>query len=250
MVRASAVFALQPRAQAAGSPAAQAVARLLDDPIRAVRVTAGLAVRDRVDLSSKAGRELVHFLNLAADQPIGQLQLGNFAAARGNLSAALDHLRKAVDWDPLSSPLRQEYAVVLSLANQPAEALRQMQEASRLAPSDAECLYRLALAYNEVGQLDRTLESLEGVVRLDPRHARAWYNLGLARNTVGQTDPALAALIQAEAVAPGDPEIPYARATILLQQGRREEARDALQRSLSARPGFAPATGLLEQLRR
>ena len=87
-------------------------------------------------------------------------------------------------------------------------------------------------------------------VRLDPRHSRAWFNLGLARNTQGQSEAALEALLRAETLAPDDPQIPYARATILARLDRKPEARVALERALALSPNYADAQRLIEELSR
>lgn len=233
-----------------GPPAlAAALVPRLEDPVRNVRVAAALALRDRVDLDSRAGRELRHALDFNADQPTGQLQLGAFHLARENLPAALTAYRQAVAWDGHSAPLRHELAVVLSLAGHGQEAVEQLKAACRLEPREAEYWYKLGLACNELGQAGETLAALEQAVALDPRHARAWYNLGLARHGVGRSAEAIEALLRGESAAPNDPRLPYARATILAQLGRTAEARAAAARALEIDAGFTAARRLLDQAR-
>lgn len=246
LVRERAVRALEPLVAADRGVAAALVARL-DDPVRAVRVAAAWALRDRVDLASRAGRDLLYMLDSNADQPGGQMQNGTFAMARTNLTAALSSYQKAATWDPNSAPIRHDFAVALSLAGRPREALSQMQAACRLAPKDAEYAYKLGLAWSELGNLKEAAAALERAVQLDPRHARAWYNLGLARNSLGHPVEALEALLRAESITPDDARIPYARATILAQQGRTDEARAAARRALEIQREFGPALELLRQ---
>ena len=222
--------------------------RCLEDPVRGVRIAAAWALRENLDLSSKTGKELLHCLAINADQPTGQMQLGAFALARSKPTQAAEHYRKAVDWDPNSALIRNDYAVVLSQLNQPRAALEQLQAACRLEPTNAEFQYKLALAWNELGEPNKTIECLQTAVRLDPRHARAWYNLGLALNSTAQTEAALQALAEAESVDPRDPRIAYARATILAQLGRLEEARAAARRVLQIDADFVAARKLLEVL--
>ncbi len=248
LVRASAASALAPLTASPQYPVKSALQPLLDDPMRSVRFRAAWALRSSLDGESRAGRELRHILDFNADQPGGQVQKGAFALARNQASIALDHYRKAVEWDPFSAGLHNELAVVLSVLGRPKEALSAMQQATQLEPNEPEYQYRLALAWNEAGRLDKTLETLERTVRLDPMHSRAWYNLGLARNQAGDPEAALAALMNAEQADPQDPHVPYARATILMQQGRNAEARQALETALKAQPGFPEARSLLEQL--
>jgi predicted RNA polymerase sigma factor len=59
----------------------------------------------------------------------------------------------------------------------------------------------------------------------------------------------LAALAKAESADELDPRIPYARATILAQLGKANEARAAAQRSLEIDPHFDPARELLRSLK-
>ncbi len=135
-----------------------------------------------------------------------------------------------------------------SVLNRNAEAVAQLELATKLDPRNAEYAYKLALAWNEVGDTMKTIAALEKAVGLDPGHARAWYNLGLAFNLVGRTEDALAALVHAESAAPADPRNPYARATILARLGRTNEARQAAQRSLEVQPDFVAARDLLRSL--
>ena len=73
-------------------------------------------------------------------------------------------------------------------------------------------------------------------------------NLGLAQNALGQTDTAIASLLRAESIAPADARIPYARATILAQQGKNLEALRTLQRVLGINPDHAEGLQLLKAL--
>jgi tetratricopeptide (TPR) repeat protein len=248
LVREKAVRSLAPLAEADRPQVREAIGALLADPSRSVRIAAAWALRASVDLDSQAGKELAHMLTLNADQPVGQLQLGIFALARGNLQTAVDHMRKSVEWDPNSAPLRHEYAVVLSMLGRSRDAVAQLEAACRLDAQEAEYRYKLALAWNEVGSLNRTLRFLEEAIRLDPRHHRAWYNLGLARNAQGEPEAAVEALARAESVESNDPRIPYARATILVRLARYEEAKTATRRALELAPQYPAARNLLDSL--
>jgi tetratricopeptide (TPR) repeat protein len=248
LVREQAVRALEPLAAQAGSPVALALCKLLDDPARSVRVSAAWALRTSLPAGTQAARDLQYYLRLNSDQPTGQMQEGAFTLARGQPKEALAHYQKAVAWDTNSAASRHDLAVALSALGRSREAIEQLEAACRLEPKEAEYEFKLALAWNEAGATDKTVAALEKAVRLDPRHARAWINLGLARNTLGQTEPALEALLRAETLAPDDPQIPYARATILARLGRNPEARVAAERALQLNPGYVDTQRLLEEL--
>jgi tetratricopeptide (TPR) repeat protein len=248
LVREKAVRALGPLVEAGRADVSAAAAKLLNDPIRSVRVGASWTLRATVDPQSRAGRELQLALDHNADQPGGQLQKGVYCLAREQLPKALTYFQKAVAWDPHSAPLHHEMAIVLSKLGRNQEALGELQEACRLEPKEAEYQFKLGLAWAEAGSVEKTVESLQQAVKLDPRHARAWYNLGLAQNSLGKPDDALVSLARAEAADANDPIIPYARATILARLGRVREARTSASRALEIQPDFSEARELLNSL--
>ncbi len=248
LVRAHAAAAAAPLAENHHTEITRAFDRLLKDPRRNVRINAAWALRHRLDTSNPAGQELRHYLQHNSDQPAGQMQLGALALAQQKLQDALRHYTKAANWDPNSPPIRHELAIIHSRLDNHQKALEELQTACRLAPSEAEYQYKLALAWNELGNLDQTIAALENAVQSNPAHSRAWYNLGLARNTQGNPEGALDALAQGETAAPDDPDIPYARATILYQLGRLFEAEQAAGRTLTIHPEYTPARQLLDSI--
>lgn len=248
LVRAMAVRALGDTVQPAEPASAASLTPLLADPFRNVRIDAAWALRRDLDTNVGAGSELLHYLNLNRDQPIGLMQWGTFLGDRGDSAGALAALRQATEWDKGSAPLRQNYAVALSEAGQSGEAAKELAEAVRLAPRDAQVRYTYALALSEVSRPNEARAELEETVRLDPQFARAWYNLGLARNAANEIDPALAALAQAEELDPGNAQAPYAAATILARQHRTPEAAEAARRALRIAPNYGEAAELLRTL--
>jgi len=248
LVRTAAVQALDSIAGSLADPARQVLVRRLEDSERSVRIAAVSALRAAADPDSRANRELAHTLDLAADQPTGQLQKGAWEEARGNAAEALKHFERAVSWDPNSGGIRHEYAMLLSSQGRTQDALRQMQEAVRLEPKQAEFRFKLALAWNESGNIENAVKEFGETVRLDRKHARAWYNLGLARNVLGQTDAAITALREGEAADPRDARIPYARATIHAHLRQLPEAREAARRALTIQPDYQDARALLQML--
>ncbi len=230
--------------------ARKAVTPLLEDPSRSVRVAAAWALVDQLDLKSKAGKELVHMLDLNSDQPTGRMQLSQFAYLRGDSASAIKQIRKAIEWDPNSPPFHHDLAILLSGTGDFQGALKALREAVRLAPEEAEYHYKLSLALNETGDLTGAVSSLEKTVQLDPSNGRAWYNLGLAYNSQNRPQPAIAALAQGEKADPSDPGIPYARATIHARLGQKQQALEAAARALQIQPDHAEAMQLMRSLAR
>jgi tetratricopeptide (TPR) repeat protein len=180
-----------------------------------VRVRAAWDLRDSLDPNSPAGRDLLQSLAVSADQPTGAMELASYYASRGDLQTAAGYAQKGVTWDPNSAALRDGYANILILLGRTAPAAEQLEWASRLAPRDATYLYKLGLAYDKLGRGDDAV------------------------NTIAR----------AESIDPTNPELPYARATILYRLGRRPEAREAAQRALQINPNYTPAAEFLQTVR-
>ena len=248
LVRQMVVQALAPLARAGRAEVVAALQPRLQDVARNVRIEAARHLTASLDTNSLAGREYLHFLDHTSDQPLGQMQIGVFELMRGDPNNALTHFQTAAKWDAYSPGIRHELAIVLSQLGRLPEAVTELEAAVKLAPRDAEFHYKLALALNEVGQPARVMSELEEAVKCDPRHARAWYNLGLARSGSGDNAGAEMALLRGESADPTDAAIPYARATVLAQMGRIEEARTATRRALQIQPNFPAAAALLQQL--
>lgn len=248
LVREAAVRSLIELCRDPESPVRKAIEPLLEDDSRSVRIAAAWALCDTLDLKSRAGRELVHKLDLDSDQPTGRMQLSQFAFRRGDTPGAIRQIRKAIEWDPNSPPFHHDLAILLSTTGDIPGAIMALRDAIELDPEESEFHYKLALAYNETGDLPQTIAELETAVKLDPTRGRAWYNLGLAYNSTNRTNDAVAALLKAEDAEPSDPMIPYARATILARLGRTAEAIQATRRALGLRPDFPEARQLLQML--
>jgi tetratricopeptide (TPR) repeat protein len=250
LVREAAVRTLVQQCRQNNESVRAAIRPLMEDPSRSVRVGAAWALVDQLDLTSKAGRELTHMLDLNSDQPTGRMQLSQFAFLRGDSTTAIRQIRKAIEWDPNSPPFHHDLAILLSTTGDSAGAIKSLQEAVRLDPNEPEYHYKLALAWNEAGNVAKSVDSLKKTVQLDPYNGRAWYNLGLALNGMGQPQDAVAALMNGEAAAPGDAAIPYAAATILARLGRKQDAVQAATRALQIRQDFPEAIQLIRALSR
>lgn len=250
LVREAAARSLNTQALANNEVVRAAIKPLLDDPARSVRVAAAWALVQTLDLSSKAGKELVHSLDLSSDQPLGRMQLSQFAFQRGDTPTAIRQIEKAIAMDPLSPVFHHDLAIIHSISGNTDEAIKAMEEAARLAPDEPAYLYLLALAWSEKGELLKAIPYFERCLELDPGYARAWYNLGLLRSSLNQPKEAIEALLRGESADPNDADIPYALATIYARLGKRNEAIAAATRALQNRQNFPEAIQLLRSLSR
>jgi len=250
LVRVAAARTLEVLAATNHPEAGAALHRLLDDPVRAVRIESAWGLRATLDTQTTAGRDLLRSLEHNRDQPAGLLQLGLFHLDRENRNRAIALLETVVRWDGGSAPLRLALAVAYSQAGRKEDALRQMLEGARLSPKEADVHFRLALALDEAGRGQEALEALQKAVTLDPRHARAWYNLGLALSQTGRLNEALTALNHAGELDRESAMVAYAHATVFARLGRYEEARTEAKRALDLNPEMRQAAELYRVISR
>ncbi|MFH0943798.1 MAG: ammonia-forming cytochrome c nitrite reductase subunit c552 [Planctomycetota bacterium] len=226
-----------------------ALRRLLDDPLRAVRITAAWTLRSEIDLSSRAGSELMDYLQLNSDQPSGALMLGSLWLERGDPRAAVRYFEKASLWEPYAAAPHQNLALALSRLGLPRDALLHCKKACELEPKDPEFWFSLGLAHAELGETEQASEALEEATRVDPNFDRAFYNLGLAKSQAGDPSAALSALERATALRPDSADYWFALAAVARDAGQTDRAIAACEQALRVDPRHAGAGGLLRSLR-
>lgn len=248
LVRRKAVVSLAPFAGTASPSVGETLGSLLEDPVRSVRLAAAWGLKANLDTNTVPGKELLHYLSINSDQPIGAMQKGGFYVDRGRPEEALTYFQRAVEWDPYSAALRESLAICLSRLGRPEAALEQIKQACALAPNEASYRYLLGLAWSEAGNVEQAVKALEQAVELDSQFSRAWYNLGLGYSALGREYDALETLQRAEELDTSSPDFPYARATIYLRLQRFNEARSAAEKALDRDPQHTPSILLLRRL--
>jgi predicted CXXCH cytochrome family protein len=232
-----------------GAPALQPlVAPLLEDPSRLARVEAAWVLREGIDLSRRAARDLVLVLDESSDQPGGALRRAGFHLARGDPGRAEAWIERAIAWSPGIAAYHHQLAVARREAGRLAAALEAIEEARRLEPREAQWPFVHGQLAAEAGDIEGAALAMAKACELDPRLARAWYNLGLACARLGRSEEALEALRRAEAEDPLSAEFPYARATVHLERGETAEAREAARRALALAPDYPDALQILRAL--
>ena len=194
-------------------PAARArlLAKLLADPVRAVRMEAArglagepesrLAADDRTRFA-RAQDEYLAALRFNADRPEAQVELGGWHAARRQGDQAIAAYRRALELDPTYVAASVNLADLLRGLGQEREAEAVLREAVKSDPSAAGALHALGLS--------------------------------LVRQKRGQE--AIAALGQAARLAPADPRFAYVYAVALHDSGRRAEAMKTLEAAIARHP--------------
>ena len=220
---------------------------LLNDPARLVRLDAAWPLSAELPAGSTARQELDAYLAVSADQPAGQMRIGQDLFNRGLRAEAEVAMRKAAAWDPNSPAIQDALGVVHNELGKTSEAAAALWRAAQLNPTDANAAFNAALAFAGARKLADAEFALREAVRRNPRLDRAWYNLGLLLAQTSRAPEAVDALQRAEQIAPRVSDYPYARATVLWQQGDRAAALNAARRTLEIDPSHGPARSLLQQ---
>jgi tetratricopeptide (TPR) repeat protein len=208
LVRAAAARALE---NADVPTRVQLLPRLLDDPIRQVRLDATRALvgppeaRIAADDRTKLARALDEYVaaqRFNADRPESQLVLGALSATRGQTNEAIEAYRAALALDPTF------VAAALNLAD----------------------------AQRSVGREDEAEQTLRAALKRAPQSAPAHHALGLALVRQKRTQEALAALAAAAKLAPDDARFAYVYGVALYDTGKRPEALETLGAALARHP--------------
>ena len=242
---------LRPRRRAA------ALAPLLADPIRAVRIAAarGLAGASRAALTDVRGRafeaartEFVDARRATADQPAAHLDLAVLAAAEGRLQDAETAYRTALRLDPFFLPARFNLATLLNRGGRNVEAETVLREGIDRTPDDGELHYSLGLLLAEEQRLDEAAERLGRAVALIPDRVRVAYNHGLALETLGRLAAAEAAFLEAKRRDARDPDVLLALARILLRQDELARAQAYARRLIAVDPDSPAAQRMANEI--
>lgn len=200
---------------------------------------------------------------------------GTARSSRSDLLDRLEACRRAVERMPGREDLLRRLAELLVEAGRPEEAVQLLRGRLRAAARDevalrvglAEALLaagepaqareallaarQLPGAREWTGSIERSLRKAEAALRLEgsPPQARARELVALARSWIAafHWERASRLLDEAQAMAPEDPEVLYARAEVLQRTGRLEDAARAFTEA--GRRGHPGAARKLELLR-
>jgi len=205
-----------------------ALAPLLSDPVRAVRIAAvaRLASVPRSMLSAReeaafdaALEEYFESQRAESDQPGSYLNLGVIYGDLGERERAEESYLQAIRMDSTFVPARMNLAVLYNEMRRNADAERMLREAIAIDPTMGDAYYSLGLLLAEVAGQDqaRMNEAASALLRasiLLPDRARVQYNAALALDQAGRHGEALQAIDRAVRLEPNSSDIAAAAAKI------------------------------------
>ena len=130
------------------------------------------------------------------------LKRGETYQRQGDLQDARRDLSRAALLDPGAPRPHERLGDVSFALNQHADAIEHYLRYLRLDDQNARVLYKLAVAYERDGRINRAVPRLRQAIRLEPEFVEAHYLLGLCLQEQNRLDEAQAALATAVDLSP------------------------------------------------
>jgi tetratricopeptide (TPR) repeat protein len=233
--------------------------RLLDDPVKSVRIEAARALaalpQDRIPAAKRTAlrkgvEEYVAVQRFNADRPEAHGNLGTLHAQRGAYEQAKAAYLKALELDPAFLPAAVNLADLYRSRGHEQDAETVLRDALRRDPGAAAAHYALGLSLVRQRRRDEAVVELREAARLAPTSAQYAYVYGIALHGTGRPQEALRVLEAAHQRFPADPAILQALATMERDRGNREAALAYARQLAHAAPDDPAAQALLQEMER
>jgi predicted CXXCH cytochrome family protein len=230
---------------------------LLSDPHRAVRIEAASALADVADevftqpqraARDRALDELRAAQSVAADSPVGQVNIAQLRARQGDAKGAEEAFLAALRLGDYFTPAYVGLADLFESQKHPDDALALLRKGAARVPDSADLHYALGLLHGRRNEPDPALRELGAAVRLAPDASYYAYVYAVALNEAGRAKDALAALRTAVARHPADQNLLGATALIARDAGRYDEALAAAKRLAELFPDQPEPHALVEEI--
>jgi len=130
------------------------------------------------------------------------------------------------------------------------DARRALEQATAIAPDDAEANYALGMVFAQTDDTAQAYEHLQRALKTRPDYPEALNNLGVLYLVTHRRDEAVASFEKCIRVAPAFDQAYLNLARVYALEGARDQARNVLNDLLKQHPDHAQARQMLEQLNR
>ncbi len=162
--------------------------------------------------------------------------IGIIAYRAGNLTAAIDFVRRATEVEPGAPLYWCNLCELCRLGGLLEDALAAGRRALAVKSDYPEALNNLGIVYFERGEYETAAAHYRRALALAPQYAEAHSNLGNVQRTQHKLEEALAAYHQALALRPSYPDAINNMATTLRDLGRVAEAESTYRQALALKP--------------
>jgi arylsulfatase A-like enzyme/predicted Zn-dependent protease len=198
-----------------------------DDPKRLIGYEARFQDVVQLYLSGNLKEAVARCRALVAERPdmrIALLQLAQLEREAGNLTSAIESLKRALEVNPGDTEAAALLGAYLTTANRPMEAVEILRPFAARAEPDVQVLVALALAQARLGQTADALATVERARAQDPSNAMLLVNLGTIELMAGRRPQAQQAFEAALRLNPGVARAHSSLAAMAAEEGRRDEA--------------------------
>lgn len=161
----------------------------------------------------------------------------NQALRAGDVDAAVDAFRRALDLDPLHLPARQGLAAASSRRGDLEGAEAEYRKVLEQVPDASGLWYALGQVLGEQGRLPEAIGALERAIELLPEHRDAHFNLGLLQRRAGDVAAARLSFEHAIELDPQDAEARRQLAAVLQDLDQPAAAAAELEWLVASDPG-------------
>jgi len=177
----------------------------------------------------------------APDHADSRHLLGVLHLQRGDYARAIRHLDAAVAIDPSNPFAHSNRAVALAELTRFDEALASCERALALKPDHAEALNNRGNALKGLGRFDEALASYDRAIARKPDYADAFTNRGVVLMELKRLDEALASAERAIALKPDHAEAFNNRGNVRKERGQLDEALADYDKAIALNANFARA---------
>jgi arylsulfatase A-like enzyme/Tfp pilus assembly protein PilF len=185
---------------------------------------------------SEARQDLERILAADGDNSVFIGQLGEVCRRSGDLPRAIELYRQAVRLAPTDADAHYNLAVTLQEAGRQEEAFEALSRAIQLDPRRPEAHNALGIALLARGDLENALDQFRTATSLDAHNARAFNNLGNVLRDLKQLDEAEPAYRRAIELAPGYADSWNGLGALEVQRGHFARAIECFDKALAISP--------------
>jgi predicted O-linked N-acetylglucosamine transferase (SPINDLY family) len=160
---------------------------------------------------------------------------------KGEHSAALDFLERAVRCDPELAQAHSDLGAALQLEGRLEEAAASYKRAVALDPALAQAHCNLGITLHALGERKAAIDCYRCALAGNPDYVKALVNLGAALEEDGESDEAMGYLRQAIALEPTHAGAHFNLGNSLLQKNRADEALEAYHQAMELWPDHIEA---------
>ncbi|MCS7091063.1 MAG: tetratricopeptide repeat protein [Limisphaera sp.] len=169
------------------------------------------------------------------------LREGQRQLAAGDLTRALRRLETAVSLLPTNALAWHEFAIACHRVGQLSNAVFAYQRALQLNPDFFEARYGVGCLWLETGQWEAARTAFAACTVRNPAHAESWWRLGLACLHLRQVAAAEQAFREMQRLHPQDPRSWNGLGLCAVQRNRPADAVRLFSTALQIRSNYAPA---------